>query len=79
MDHVNIVPRFKLFRDLGVRFFISRAQIRERLPGKHNAPTESIVRPIALIKLDPMRRVGLLHQDRKIQPRRPATNDVDLH
>src|SRR5690348_13406682 len=79
MNDVDVIPRLKLLRDLRVRLLVGRAQVRQRLAGKHHAPTEGVVWPIALVNLNAVRRVGLLHQDRKIQPRRPPTDDVDVH
>src|ERR1051325_926513 len=79
MNDVDVIPRRELLRYLRMRLFICCAKISERLPRKHDSPPKRIVRPIPLIDPDLMRRISLLHQDRKIQPRRPPTNDVDLH
>src|SRR5215510_5176121 len=79
MHNINVVPRRKLFRYLCMRVFIGGAQVGKRLTRENNAPPERIVWSIALINPNLMSRVGLLHQDRKIQPRRSPTNDVDLH
>ena len=79
MHNIDIVPRLKLLRDFSVRNIIGGAQIGERLPRENNAPPERIIRPIPLINPDLMRGISLLHQNRKIKPRRPATDDVNLH
>ena len=46
---------------------------------KHHAPAKGIVRLVALDHGDVVAGVELLHQQRKIQPRRPATDANDLH
>src|SRR2546426_11944130 len=79
VDYIDIVPGCKVSRDLGVGRFISGAQMRERLPGKHHAPTKGIVRTVAFIDSDVVCGVGLLHKDGEVHAGRTATNDVDLH
>jgi len=79
VNYINIVPRLKLFRYFRMRDLIRGAQIGERLPRKHDSPTKRIIRPIALIDPDLTRGIRSLHQYRKIKPRRPPTDNVDLH
>jgi hypothetical protein len=79
MNYINVVPRLKLFRYFCMRDLIRGAQVSERLPRKHNSPTKRIIRPIPLIDPDLMRGIRPPHQYREIKPRRPPTDDVDLH
>src|SRR5262249_20761099 len=79
VNHIDVVPGFKVSGDRSMRLCISSAQIRECLPGKNNSPTKRVIRPIALMDCDVMRSVRLLHQDGEIQSRRSAADDVDFH
>ncbi len=56
MNNVDVVPRLKLARDLGMRLLIRGTKVRERFAGKHNAPTERIVWSIPLV--DPNQMAG---------------------
>src|SRR6185369_17580935 len=76
MHYIDVIPRLKLLRNFTMRDIIRRAQICQRLPRKNNSPPERIIRPIPLIDPDLMRRISLLHQNPKIKPRRPATDDI---
>jgi hypothetical protein len=79
MYDIDIVPGLKCVGDALKGSFVGTFQVRERLPGKHDAPAKGVVRPVALIEGDVVRRIGPLHQDREIQSRRAATYDVDFH
>src|SRR6266571_5991973 len=79
MDYVDVVPGFKVSCDFGVRYFIGCAQVGESLAGKDDTPAKRIVRPVAFMDRDVVRRIALLHQDREVQSRRSAADDVDFH
>ena len=56
---------------------------REALHGpvrEHHAPAEGVVRPVALVDLDPRARQGLAEQDGGVEPGGPAAEADDaLH
>src|ERR1041385_9005316 len=79
LHHIDVVPRFKVARNFCVRSFISGAQIRECLSGKHDAPAERVIGSVALIDGDVMRGVGLFHEDGEIHAGRTTAADVDFH
>ena len=74
---VDIVPMFEALDDPALRHRVAAAEGRQRLVREHDAPAERVVRPVALMDLDPMRRVGQLHQNGEIEPRRPAADADD--
>src|SRR3979490_1780094 len=79
MHDVAVVPGLEASRAFGVRSFICSAQIRQRLPRKHDAPPKRSVGPVALIDSNFVRRVAVLHEDGKVHAGRPAADYVDFH
>src|SRR5438445_4789120 len=79
MNHIDIVPRFEVAGDFGVRYFIGCAQIGERLAGKNHAPAEGVVGSVAFIDDDVARGIGPFHEDGEIHAGRAAADDLDFH
>ncbi len=78
--HIDVVPVIEAVDDGGVRRRIGGSEARHGLVREHHAPTEGVVRAIALVDLDARARQRLLQQDRRIQARRPAAHADDaLH
>src|SRR5262249_53879446 len=76
--HGDIVPICKATAD-GLRTDgIILRQVVQCLVGKNNAPTERIVRTIALEHSDLVRRVAQLHADREIETCGSAAEACDL-
>src|SRR5437016_7294719 len=79
MNHIDIVPRFEIAGDFGMRYFVGCAQVSERLPGKHHAPAEGVVGSVAFIDDDVARGIGPFHEDGEIHAGRAAADDLDFH
>src|SRR6266852_4787358 len=79
MDHIDVVPGFKVARDFRVRRLISLTQSRKCLSGKHHSPAERIVGPVAFVNCNFVCALDLLHEDGKVHAGRPAADDVDFH
>ena len=76
---VDVVPAREVVGDLLERLRIGGLEVAERLVREDDAPPERGVRRVALEDDHLVRRVRLLHQQREIEPRRPAADDRDLH
>src|SRR5581483_11812873 len=76
----NIVPVMEIRQDGAMGLGVGGAEVPHRLVGKHHAPPERIVRPIALIDLDPGRRHRLAQQNGRVEARGTAAQtDDSLH
>ena len=71
---VDVVPTAERTGDLLVGLRVRRTQITERLIGEHDAPAESVVRPVPLQYADVVGRIALLHQQGQVEPRRTAAD-----
>jgi hypothetical protein len=76
---VDIVPVVEGLQDFACGFLVGRHQVAQRLVGKHHAPAESVVRPVALEHHDTVRRVLLFHQQGEIQAGGAAADTNDIH
>ncbi len=78
-EDVDVVPVVEAAQDLGVALRIGLPEVVQCRVGEHDAPAERVVGAVALEHGDLVPSVGLLHQDREIEPGRPATDADDLH
>jgi hypothetical protein len=78
MNDINVIPRFKVPRDCSVRTSSSAAR-RLAKSFQKTTPHQSVVGSIPLVDFDLMIGIGLFHEDREVQPRWPAADDVDVH
>ncbi len=76
---LDVVPVVERLMDLRRGLGVGAAQRAEHLVRQHDAPAEGVRRRVALDQRDLMRRVLLLHQQRKVQTRRAATHTRDSH
>src|SRR5262249_16296999 len=79
MDHIDVVPGFKVARDFRMRRFVRFTQVRQRFAGKHDAPAERVVGPIPFEDGDIVRSIGLLYEDGEVHARGSAADNVDFH
>ena len=77
--HGDVIPVRKPLRDGVVGRRIRFAQVQQGLVREHHAKAKGILRPVALDHRDAAVRVGLLHQDGKVQPRRAAADAGYVH
>ena len=77
--NVDVVPATELANDGLRRDGVGLAQVAHRRVREHDAPTESVVRPVALDHDDLVARVLQLHQQPEIQAGRATTDADDLH
>src|SRR5687767_2972140 len=63
MDHIDVVPRFKVARDFCVRILVSLAKIRQRLSRENDSPTKRVVWSVPFVDVDVVIGVGPLHED----------------
>src|SRR6185503_13069529 len=75
--NVDVVPVIEAVDDGGVRRRVRGGEPCHGLIREHHAPAERVVRLVALVDLDARPRQRLFQQDRRIQPRRPATHTDD--
>jgi len=76
---VDVVPVAERGEDLRVRLGVGRFQVAERLVREHDPPAEGVVRQVALDDADLVPRVGLLQQEREVQPGGAAPDAEDAH
>ncbi len=76
---VDIVPMGKLAGDDRPGNRIVGHQIFDSLVGEDDPPAERVVGTVALIEIDPVRRIAELHRDGEIEPGRPAPEARDAH
>ena len=75
----DVVPVGEFLGDAPVAREIVLLEIVQRGVGEHDAEAEGVVGLVALMDGDVVARIGLLHQDREVEPGRPATDHRDLH
>src|SRR5690242_1366394 len=75
----NVVPIGKVLTNRLRADRIVGGDVVESLVGKHDAPTERVVGPVALEHSDVMRAVAQLDADGRIEPCRAAAETRDLH
>ena len=77
---VDVVPVVEAAGDGRVRGRVRRGEALHGAVREHHAPAEGVVRPVALVDLDPGARQGLAEQDGGVEPRGPAAEADDaLH
>ena len=76
----NVIPMTQASDDGRMRGCVGSLKVRHSLVREHDAPTERIRRPIALVDLDTRVRQRLLQQNGCVKPgRTPAHADYALH
>ncbi len=75
----DVVPMIEGVEDLRCSDRIRRLQVAEGLVGKHDPPTEGVVRSVALHDGDVVLRVGPLHQQGKVEAGGAAAEADDFH
>jgi hypothetical protein len=78
-EDVDVVPVIERLQDAARRRLVGRDEVRERLVGEYDAPTERVVRPVAFDDDDAVRRILLLHQQGEVQAGGPAADADDVH
>ena len=78
-DEVDLVPIDEDVADRVVALRVVIAEIVERLVGEHDAETERVVAPVALVDLDVPGGPRLLREQREIEPGRAAPDYRDPH
>ncbi len=76
---VDPVPARERVGDLEVRLRVGVAERPERLLAEDDAEAERRVRRVALEHADVDAAIGLPQEDREIEPRRAAADDLDPH
>ena len=76
---VDPVPARERVGDLEVRLGVRVPQRPERLLAEDDAEAERRVRRVALEHADVDAAIGLAQEDREIEPRRAAADDLDPH
>ena len=76
---VDVVPVVERAGDGIGRLGVSGMQVVERRVGKHDAPPEGVVRPVALDDPDDVARVGALEQQRRIETGWSTSDTEDAH
>jgi hypothetical protein len=79
MDDVDVVPLFARGGDPLEGWCVTVAQIVEGLVRKNDAPAEGVVWAVTLDHRHGVRRILLLHEERKVEARRAAAEDGYLH
>jgi len=75
----DVVPVGEVPRDLRVRLVVGLGEGVEGRVGEDHAEPERVVGPVALNDEDVVGRIGLLHEQREVEPRRPGADTDDLH
>ena len=76
---VDVVPAGEMGGNGGVRLGIGGLKVAKGLLGEDHPPTEGIVRPVALQDGNPVRRIGLFHQQGEVEPGGTTPEDRDVH
>jgi hypothetical protein len=76
---VDVVPVGEGAGDRGVSLRVRLAEVVERRVREHDAEAERVLGPVALHDGDVVRGVGVLHEDREVEPRRAPADGDDLH
>jgi len=76
---VDVVPVGEVPRDLRIRLAVGLGEVLERRVGEDHAEPEGVVGPVALDHEDLVGRIGLLHEQGEVEPRRSAADTDDLH
>ena len=76
---LDVVPVGEVVGDRAVALPVVLLERIQRRVGEHDAEAERVVGAIALVDGDVGGRLGLLHQDREIEPRRAAAEHADAH
>ncbi len=77
--HEDVVPVRKVGGDLAIARLVGSLQIRQRLVRQNNPEAERVIGSVALDDVNSRGWKTLLRQNREIQSRRPAADDVDAH
>jgi len=75
----DVVPVDERFADECGAFRVVGFEIGQRLIGQHNAPTERVVRPVALDDDNLVRGIAPLERDREIEATRAAAETNRAH
>ena len=76
---VDVVPVGELVKNRLVRLRIGQSEVLKRLVGEDDAPSERVIRRVALVERDVVMRVRLLQQEGEVETRGSASQDGDLH
>ena len=76
---VDVIPVIERSGDLVRRFRIGRGQVAQRLVGKHDAPPERVIGPIALRHPVHVARIGLLQQQSQVEAGGTAADAEHAH